>query len=234
MAVLIDHGLGNRFPVPCISWRSANAKNRETTQKCICKGKLQVDEQLKNDQLSLENALAREMVRRILDACPYVVSSRLHLQNHDPNGCTVCSTWRNFFQRPKMQTLRMMVQVWCPHFCVSESNSQHQTLIAFQTSQSSQISRNSLMLPARKLWARWQILASSIQRNRFSSLKPSSVRIPIFLRMTRGVSWPSSKKLVIQGCLRLTLGNGRAPQKDHHCGFLFLHSSPSLSQKSRL
>ena len=77
VAVLIDHGLGNRFPAPCVSWRSSSAKNKEATQKCIYEGKRQVDEQLKNDRLSLENTLAREMVRRILDACPYVVPSRV-------------------------------------------------------------------------------------------------------------------------------------------------------------
>jgi len=79
VSILINNGLGSRFPAICDSWRSGNAKNKETTQKCISEGKQQVDEKLKNDKLLLEDSLAREMTRRILDACPYVVSSRFHL-----------------------------------------------------------------------------------------------------------------------------------------------------------
>ena len=77
--VLIDHGLGNRFPAPCISWRSCNAKSKETTRKAIYEEKRQVDDQLKNDRSLMEDTLAREMMRRILDACPYVTLSGFHL-----------------------------------------------------------------------------------------------------------------------------------------------------------
>ena len=77
--ILIDHGLGNRFPAPCISWRSHNAKSRETTQRAIQEGKRQVDDQLKNDRSLLEDILTREMMRRILDACPYVTLAGFHL-----------------------------------------------------------------------------------------------------------------------------------------------------------
>ena len=79
MALLIDHGLGNRFPAPCNTWRSSSAKCKETTQECIYEEKREVDEKLKNDRLLLEDTLAREIVRTILDACPYVVFSGFHL-----------------------------------------------------------------------------------------------------------------------------------------------------------
>jgi len=79
VALLIEHGLGNRFPTPCVTWRSSNAKCKETTRVCIYEEKRKVDEMLKNDRLLLEDTLAREMVRRILDACPYVVFSGFYL-----------------------------------------------------------------------------------------------------------------------------------------------------------
>ena len=79
MVLLIENGLGSRFPVPCVTWRSSNAKHKEVTQKCIYEEKRKVDEKLKNDRLLLEDTLAREVVRRILDACPYVVFSEFHL-----------------------------------------------------------------------------------------------------------------------------------------------------------
>ena len=79
VSILIDQGLGSRFPAPCISWRSSHAKNKETTQKSIYEGKRQVDDQLKNDRPLLEDTLTKEMARRILDACPYVTLSAFHL-----------------------------------------------------------------------------------------------------------------------------------------------------------
>jgi len=70
MSLLIEHGLGSRFPAPCNSWRSCITKNKETTLKCIFEGKQHVDEQLNNGQLLLEDILLREVVRRIMDVCP--------------------------------------------------------------------------------------------------------------------------------------------------------------------
>jgi len=70
VSVLIEHGLGNRFPAPCNSWRSCNAKTKEATRKSIYEGKQQVDEQLKSDKFLLEDTLTKEMMRRILDVCP--------------------------------------------------------------------------------------------------------------------------------------------------------------------
>ena len=87
--VLIEHGLGNRFPAPCISWRSCNAKSKETMQKSIYEGKRQVDEQLKNGQSLLEDTLTREIMRRILDACPYVTLSDFYWWDQDSNNCIV-------------------------------------------------------------------------------------------------------------------------------------------------
>lgn len=70
VSLLIEHGLGSRFPTPCNSWRSCTTKSKETTQKRVFEGKQRVDEQLNNDQPLLEDTLAWEMVKRILDACP--------------------------------------------------------------------------------------------------------------------------------------------------------------------
>jgi len=70
VSLLIEHGLGSRFPAPCNSWKLHTTQSKETTQKCIFEGRQLVDEQLNNDQLLLEDTLLREVVKRILDACP--------------------------------------------------------------------------------------------------------------------------------------------------------------------
>ena len=79
VSLLIEHGLGKRFPSACDAWRTRNAKNKETIQKDIYKEKQYVDEQLKNDQPLLENMLAREMARRIMDEYPYALLPKFHL-----------------------------------------------------------------------------------------------------------------------------------------------------------
>ena len=63
VSLLIEHGLGKRFPSACDVWKARNTENKETLQKDIFKEKQRVDEWLKNDQPLLEDMLAREMVR---------------------------------------------------------------------------------------------------------------------------------------------------------------------------
>lgn len=75
VSLLIQQGLGTRFPAPCGTWRSHNAKSKETARRDTLEGKRQVDEQLKNDQPLLEGNLARVVTKRILDVCPYIFLS---------------------------------------------------------------------------------------------------------------------------------------------------------------
>jgi hypothetical protein len=78
VSLLIEHGLGSRFPTACDAWRSRNTESKKATWKSISEGKRRVDEELKNDQPLLEDALAKEVTRRILDACPYVSLTKFH------------------------------------------------------------------------------------------------------------------------------------------------------------
>ena len=79
VSLLIDHGLGSRFPAVCDAWRSRDAESKETAQKSIFEEKQHIDKELKNNQPLLEDALARGMMMRILDACPCVLFPELHL-----------------------------------------------------------------------------------------------------------------------------------------------------------
>jgi len=79
VSLLIEHGLGKRFPDPCGAWKAQNYESEAITQKKIAEGKRYVDEQLKNDQPLLEDILAREIAREILDKYPYVLLPELHL-----------------------------------------------------------------------------------------------------------------------------------------------------------
>ena len=76
VSLLIEHGLGGRFTTACSAWRSRNAKDEEAARKRISEEKRRVDKQLKEDQPNLEDSLSREMIRRILDAYPYVLLHR--------------------------------------------------------------------------------------------------------------------------------------------------------------
>jgi len=79
VALLIEHGLGSRFPTACDAWRSRNAKSKDSRWKSITEEKRRIDEQLKNDRPLLEDTFAREIKRRILDEYPYVSLSKFHL-----------------------------------------------------------------------------------------------------------------------------------------------------------
>lgn len=69
---LIEGGLKSRFPNACDAWKDQNTKNTETVQKSVFEKKKLVDKQLKDDQPLLEDALAREIIRRTMVAYPYV------------------------------------------------------------------------------------------------------------------------------------------------------------------
>ena len=73
VSLLIEHGLGSRFPTTCNAWKAQNNKSKEATRKSIFEKKQYIDKQLKNDQPLLEDTLAREIIRRILDKLPYVL-----------------------------------------------------------------------------------------------------------------------------------------------------------------
>jgi len=79
VSLLIKHGLGSRFPTVCDAWLSRDAESKESARKCTFEGKQSVDEQLKNDRPFLEDTLAREVTRRILDAYPYASLFKFHL-----------------------------------------------------------------------------------------------------------------------------------------------------------
>jgi len=79
VSLLIEHGLGRRFPTVCGAWRSRNSENEEASRKRISEEKRRVDEQLREDRPKLEDGLSREMIRRILDAYPYVLLHGFHL-----------------------------------------------------------------------------------------------------------------------------------------------------------
>lgn len=78
VSLLVQHGLGNKFPTACSTWKSRNAKSKETTQKSFLEGKQRVDEELKKDRPVLENTLAKEVTRTILHAYPCVSISKFH------------------------------------------------------------------------------------------------------------------------------------------------------------
>ena len=78
VSLLIEHGLGSRFSTVCHAWKTRNAENKEAARKSIFEGKQRVDEELKNSQPQLEDMLAREVSRRILDTYPYVFLRFVH------------------------------------------------------------------------------------------------------------------------------------------------------------
>ena len=72
VSLLIENGLKNRFPTACATWESQNSESKEIARKSSVEGKKSVDEDLRREQPLLEDILAREMIRRILEAYPYV------------------------------------------------------------------------------------------------------------------------------------------------------------------
>ena len=70
--LLIESGLENRFPTACATWKSQNSKSKEIAQVSAVERKKSVDEELRRSKPLLEDILAREMIRRILEAYPYV------------------------------------------------------------------------------------------------------------------------------------------------------------------
>ena len=77
--LLVENGLGKRFPTACDAWKAQLTTSKDTTWKSICEGKQGVDKKLKDDQPLLEDALAREIAKRIVDAYPYVLPFEFHL-----------------------------------------------------------------------------------------------------------------------------------------------------------
>jgi hypothetical protein len=72
VSLLIKGGLKNRFPTPCVTWESQNSESKEIVRRDTVERKKSVDEELKRSQPLLEDILAREMIRRILEEYPYV------------------------------------------------------------------------------------------------------------------------------------------------------------------
>lgn len=72
VSLLIENGLKNRFSTACATWESQNSESKEIARKSSVEGKKSVDEDLRREQPLLEDILAREMIRRILEAYPYV------------------------------------------------------------------------------------------------------------------------------------------------------------------
>ena len=80
VSLLIENGLKKRFPVACATWKSQTSESKETAWKQVVEKKKQVDEELVNDKPLLEDTLAREVVRRICEAYPYVLLFLFYLQ----------------------------------------------------------------------------------------------------------------------------------------------------------
>ena len=72
VSLLIENGLKNRFSTACATWESQNSERKEIARRSIVERKKSVDEELRKDQPLLEGILATEMIRRILEAYPYV------------------------------------------------------------------------------------------------------------------------------------------------------------------
>ena len=72
VSLLIESGLKNRFSIACATWESQNSESKEITRRSIVERKKSADEELRRDQPLLEDILAREIIRRILEAYPYV------------------------------------------------------------------------------------------------------------------------------------------------------------------
>ena len=79
VSLLIENGLGIKFPTVCEDWKVQDAKNKEVTRKSVSEGKQLVDQQLRDDQPLLEDMLTGEIIERILDTSPYVVPHELCL-----------------------------------------------------------------------------------------------------------------------------------------------------------
>lgn len=111
VSLLVENGLRNSFPTVCDTWKAQNIKNKEITQKSISEKRRDVDEQLRNDQPLLEDALARGVTRRILDTYPYVLLFGSHQYEQDVNVLIVSLTQRKFSLRQRAQTQRILLQV---------------------------------------------------------------------------------------------------------------------------
>jgi len=77
--LLVENGLCNKFPAACDAWKARNTNSKEIAQKSVSENRQLVDKQLKGDKPLLEGALAREIARQILGACPYVLPFDSHL-----------------------------------------------------------------------------------------------------------------------------------------------------------
>ena len=75
VSILVQNGLDNKFPAACGAWKSRNAESKETARKSIIEEKQRVDRKLADDRPLLEDTLAGELAKRILDAYPYVFHS---------------------------------------------------------------------------------------------------------------------------------------------------------------
>jgi len=76
VSLLIENGLGDRFPTACDTWKSCNAESKENTWRSISEKKQNINEELKDNQPLLD-ALVREITRRILEVHPYVFNLSL-------------------------------------------------------------------------------------------------------------------------------------------------------------
>jgi len=73
VSLLVENGLHKRFPSACNAWKARNAESKKVFQKSVSENRQLVDKQLRDDQPLLEDVLAREITRRILNAYPYVL-----------------------------------------------------------------------------------------------------------------------------------------------------------------
>lgn len=73
VSLLIENGLDKRFPVACAAWKLETSESSAIAQKCALEKKKLVDEKLINDKSLLEDTLARELTRGILQAYPCVL-----------------------------------------------------------------------------------------------------------------------------------------------------------------
>ena len=89
VSLLVENGLKRRFPDAYHAWEIRNTESKKTAQKSVFENKLNVDKHLRDDQPLLEDALTREITRRILDSYPYVLLFEFYLSKQDFDVVTV-------------------------------------------------------------------------------------------------------------------------------------------------
>jgi len=127
VSLLVDNGLQRRFPAACDAWKTRNANSKEISQKSISENRQLVDKELKDGQPLLEDTLAREITRKILDAYPYVLLFKFHLTKNDFDPSIVYLTQGSSSLKIKAWTWRMLCQVEISYSLFPKSNCWHQT-----------------------------------------------------------------------------------------------------------